>query len=111
MPFRMYNDLMGLAKESLQQAEGPEGGEAGKGPGLMDRGSQTEPEVVALVEKLHTLLQELPHANVATLRYITRHLRRLECDIMLHLPLVYWAKNIGLLLCCVFRMNLPRTKV
>ncbi|XP_042562419.1 rho GTPase-activating protein 45-like [Clupea harengus] len=78
MPFRMYNDLMGLAKESLQQAEGPEGGEAGKGPGLMDRGSQTEPEVVALVEKLHTLLQELPHANVATLRYITRHLRRVS---------------------------------
>lgn len=76
MPFRMYNSLMGLAKESLHQAEGPEGGETGKGSELVDRGLQTEPEVVALVEKLSTLLQELPQANVATLRYITRHLRR-----------------------------------
>lgn len=73
MPFRLYNTLMGLAKESTQQGEG---GEAGKGPEMVDRGPQTEPEVVALVEKLQALMLELPPPNVATLRYITRHLRR-----------------------------------
>lgn len=80
MPFRMYNSLMGLAKESLRQAQGSEGGEAGKSSELVDRGPQTEPEVVSLVEKLSALLQELPQANVATLRYLTRHLRRSELD-------------------------------
>ncbi|XP_076150248.1 rho GTPase-activating protein 45 isoform X2 [Alosa pseudoharengus] len=78
MPFRMYNSLMGLAKESLQQAEGSEGGDAGKTSELVDRGPDTEPAVVALVEKLQALLQELPPANVTTLRYITRHLQRVS---------------------------------
>lgn len=75
MPFRMYNDLMGVAKESLQ-AESGEGGEVGKGAELVDRGPETEAEVVTLVEKLGALLKDLPPANVSTLRYITRHLRR-----------------------------------
>ncbi|XP_041948610.1 rho GTPase-activating protein 45 isoform X2 [Alosa sapidissima] len=78
MPFRMYNSLMGLAKESLQQAEGSEGGDAGKTSELVDRGPDTEPAVVALVEKLQALLQELPPANITTLRYITRHLQRVS---------------------------------
>uniref|UniRef100_A0AAR2J546 Rho GTPase activating protein 45 n=1 Tax=Pygocentrus nattereri TaxID=42514 RepID=A0AAR2J546_PYGNA len=37
MPFRMYNDLMGLAKESLN-SESPVGGEGAKGPELEDLG-------------------------------------------------------------------------
>ncbi|XP_048100194.1 rho GTPase-activating protein 45 isoform X2 [Alosa alosa] len=78
MPFRMYNSLMGLAKESLQQAEGSEGGDAGKTSELVDSGPDTEPAVVALVEKLQALLQELPPANITTLRYITRHLQRVS---------------------------------
>ncbi|KAJ8270091.1 hypothetical protein GJAV_G00110230 [Gymnothorax javanicus] len=76
MPFRLYNDLMGVAKESLQ-AESGESGEAGKGAELVDLGAETDPEVVTLVEKLRDLLKDLPSANVATLRYITNHLRKI----------------------------------
>ncbi|XP_068558495.1 rho GTPase-activating protein 45 isoform X1 [Cebidichthys violaceus] len=87
MLFRLYNSLMGLAKESLQgEAETPEGEEAesnsinpagGKGPELVDLGPDTDPEVLVLVDKLKELLKELPKANIATLRYIIRHLRRI----------------------------------
>lgn len=83
MPFRLYNNLMGLAKESLQaEADTPEGEEAeatqagGKGPELVDQGPDTDPEVLNLVDKLKELLKDLPKANVATLRYIICHLRR-----------------------------------
>ncbi|KPP60915.1 minor histocompatibility protein HA-1-like [Scleropages formosus] len=75
VPFRMYNDLMGAAKESLR-GEG-ENGEVGKGPELVDLGEATEPEVLALVSRLRELLKELPRANVATLKYIVRHLCRI----------------------------------
>lgn len=83
MPFRLYNSLMGLAKESLQvEAETPEGEESesnqagGRGPELVDQGPDTDPEVLNLVDKLKELLKELPKENVATLRYIICHLRR-----------------------------------
>ncbi|KAJ3600089.1 hypothetical protein NHX12_034041 [Muraenolepis orangiensis] len=100
MLFRLYNHLMGLAKESLQHEAGtkeslqheagtPEGQEAGSGGGgcggvgtrgaeLVDLGADTDPETLVLVEKLKTLLKELPKANLATLRYIARHLRRIS---------------------------------
>ncbi|XP_068449158.1 rho GTPase-activating protein 45 isoform X1 [Clinocottus analis] len=91
MLFRLYNRLMGLAKESLQgEAETPEGDEAepsggggvvvspAAGKGLVDLGPDTDPEVLVLVDKLKELLEELPKANIATLRYITRHLRRIS---------------------------------
>ncbi|KAG7233953.1 hypothetical protein INR49_028667, partial [Caranx melampygus] len=87
MLFRLYNSLMGLAKESLQsEGDASEGGEAesnsvnpavGRGPELVDLGPETDPEVLVLVEKLKELLKELPKANIATLRYIIRHLRRI----------------------------------
>uniref|UniRef100_A0A671U486 Rho GTPase activating protein 45 n=1 Tax=Sparus aurata TaxID=8175 RepID=A0A671U486_SPAAU len=87
MPFRLYNNLMGLAKESLQsEAETPEGEEAesnstipgvGKNPELVDMGPDTDPEILVLVDKLKELLKDLPKANIATLRYIVRHLRRI----------------------------------
>ncbi|XP_042372345.1 rho GTPase-activating protein 45-like, partial [Plectropomus leopardus] len=85
MPFRLYNSLMGLAKESLQgEADTPEGEEAESnsvspavGKGLVDLGPETDPEVLVLVEKLKELLKELPKANIATLRYIIRHLRKI----------------------------------
>ncbi|KAK9519170.1 hypothetical protein VZT92_021915 [Zoarces viviparus] len=87
MLFRLYNSLMGLAKESLQgEAETPEGEEAesnsinpmgGKGPELVDLGPDTDPEVLVLVDKLKELLKELPKANITTLRYIIRHLRKI----------------------------------
>ncbi|XP_072516006.1 rho GTPase-activating protein 45 isoform X2 [Salminus brasiliensis] len=76
MPFRLYNSLMGLAKESLALV-GPEGAEAGKGPDLVDLGAENDPKLVALVHRLKELLTDLPKANVITLRYIVRHLRRI----------------------------------
>uniref|UniRef100_A0A8C1XCQ9 Rho GTPase activating protein 45a n=1 Tax=Cyprinus carpio TaxID=7962 RepID=A0A8C1XCQ9_CYPCA len=77
MPFRMYNALMGLAKESLN-SDAPEAGEGVKSPELVDRGSETEPEVLVLVEKLRELLKRLPPANIATLKYIVQHLCRVS---------------------------------
>nr|XP_055073150.1 rho GTPase-activating protein 45 isoform X2 [Misgurnus anguillicaudatus] len=76
MPFRLYNSLMGLAKESLAIV-GPEGAEAGKGPDLMNLGPETDPELLVLVDRLKNLLKELPKANTITLRYLARHLRRI----------------------------------
>lgn len=83
MPFRLYNSLMGLAKESLQVEAGtPQGKECesnqagGRGPELVNQGADTDPEVLNLVDKLKELLKDLPKANVATLRYIICHLRR-----------------------------------
>uniref|UniRef100_A0A8C1L5G5 Rho GTPase activating protein 45 n=1 Tax=Cyprinus carpio TaxID=7962 RepID=A0A8C1L5G5_CYPCA len=79
MPFRLYNSLMGLAKESLAVV-GPEGAETGKGPDLVDLGPETDPELLVLVDRLKNLLKELPKQNTATLRYIARHLRRSELE-------------------------------
>ncbi|XP_066552161.1 rho GTPase-activating protein 45 isoform X2 [Amia ocellicauda] len=75
MPFRLYNDLMGLAKESLQAGEG---GEPGKGPELVDLGPDTDKDVLTSVVRLQEVLKELPPPNVATLRYIIKHLRRIS---------------------------------
>ncbi|CAI5799092.1 GTPase-activating 45 isoform X2 [Podarcis lilfordi] len=75
MPFRMYNSLMGLAKESVQGgAEGRPGKSIAE---LVDRGPETEKAVVALVTKLRDLLKELPPENLSTLKYIVQHLRRI----------------------------------
>ncbi|XP_062816416.1 rho GTPase-activating protein 45 isoform X1 [Anolis carolinensis] len=70
LPFRMYNALMGLAKESLQ---------GGKSAAEMaDKGPETDPAVLALVTKLRELLsKELPAENRATLRFLVQHLRRI----------------------------------
>lgn len=75
MPFRLYNELMGLAKESLQGGEAK--GRSGKGgPELVDRGADTDQVVLSLVLKLRELLKELPCENMATLQYLLQHLRR-----------------------------------
>ncbi|KAM7410227.1 hypothetical protein PAMA_001597 [Pampus argenteus] len=87
MLFRLYNKLMGLAKESMQNEGGtPDREQAessntnpgvGRGPELVDMGPDTDPEVLVLVDNLRELLKELPQSNIATLRYIIRHLRRI----------------------------------
>ncbi|XP_028300771.1 rho GTPase-activating protein 45 isoform X2 [Gouania willdenowi] len=84
MPFRLYNRLMGLAKESLQsEGDGEEAVHSranpsvGRGPELVDRGPNTEPAILVLVDSLRELLKGLPKANIATIRYIIRHLRRI----------------------------------
>lgn len=85
---------MGLAKESLQSdGDAPEAEEsesnsnspaAVRGPELVDLGPDTDPEVLVLVDKLMELLKELPKANLATLRYIIRHLRKLVMRNKIH---------------------------
>uniref|UniRef100_H2VBQ5 Rho GTPase activating protein 45 n=1 Tax=Takifugu rubripes TaxID=31033 RepID=H2VBQ5_TAKRU len=74
MPFRLYNSLMGLAKESLQvEAETPEGeasesSQAGaRRPELVDQGPDTHPEALVLVDKgLHCFLSvHLPFQNLS----------------------------------------------
>lgn len=81
MPFRLYNTLMGMAKESLH-GEGEESEPSAinptvsRGPELIDLGPDTDPDVLALVDSLKEILKELPKANFATLRYIIHHLRR-----------------------------------
>ncbi|XP_069503476.1 rho GTPase-activating protein 45 isoform X2 [Ambystoma mexicanum] len=70
MPFHLYNGLMGLAKESLQ-------GGRGKAQELVDKGPETDKEVMDMVKKLNVLLQDLPQENRATLRYIIQHLQRI----------------------------------
>lgn len=75
MPFRMYNELMGLAKESLN-SDASESADGVKSPELVDRGPETEAEVLTLVEKLREVLKRLPNSNIATLKYIIQHLRR-----------------------------------
>ncbi|KFP78940.1 Minor histocompatibility protein HA-1, partial [Acanthisitta chloris] len=76
LPFRLYNELMGLAKESLQGGEAK--GRGGKGgPELVDRGADTDRVVLSLVLKLRELLKELPCENMATLQYLLQHLRRI----------------------------------
>ncbi|XP_051894255.1 rho GTPase-activating protein 45-like [Pristis pectinata] len=67
MLFRLYNDLMGLAKESMQGT-----GDAGS------KESSVEKEDLLLATRLKDLLKELPPANKATLQYIIRHLSRIS---------------------------------
>ncbi|XP_054835771.1 rho GTPase-activating protein 45 isoform X2 [Eublepharis macularius] len=75
MPFRTYNNLMGFAKESLQG--GAEGKAAKNAIELVDKGAETDQTVVTLVTKLKELLCHLPRENLATLKYIVQHLRRI----------------------------------
>ncbi|XP_062888454.1 rho GTPase-activating protein 45-like isoform X2 [Mobula hypostoma] len=67
MLFRLYNDLMGLAKESMQCT----GDGGGKEPSV-------DKEDLLLVSRLKDLLKELPPSNKATLQYIIRHLSRIS---------------------------------
>ncbi|XP_058019314.1 rho GTPase-activating protein 45 isoform X4 [Ahaetulla prasina] len=72
MPFRMYNSLMGLAKETLQSRSDSRAGRSTGEP--VDASSESEK---AMVTKLKELLKELPAKNFATLKCITQHLKRI----------------------------------
>ncbi|XP_078279649.1 rho GTPase-activating protein 45-like isoform X2 [Rhinoraja longicauda] len=67
MLFRLYHDLMGLAKESLQ-ASGDR----------RNKAAAVDKEDMLLATRLKELLKELPPANKTTLRYIVRHLSRIS---------------------------------
>ncbi|XP_007489438.1 rho GTPase-activating protein 45 isoform X2 [Monodelphis domestica] len=70
--FRLYHELMGLAKESLQ-AEAEAKATRGRGDGGKDK----ERDAEAMAGRLRDLLKELPQENRATLQYLIRHLRRI----------------------------------
>uniref|UniRef100_A0A7N4NUI6 Rho GTPase activating protein 45 n=1 Tax=Sarcophilus harrisii TaxID=9305 RepID=A0A7N4NUI6_SARHA len=72
LSFRLYHELMGLAKESLQaEAEA----KASRGRTESDRDKEQDTE--AMISRLRDLLKELPPENKATLKYLIRHLRRI----------------------------------
>ncbi|XP_074060612.1 rho GTPase-activating protein 45 isoform X2 [Macrotis lagotis] len=72
LSFRLYHELMGLAKESLQaEAEA----KASRGRSESDR--DKEQDIEAMTSRLRDLLKELPPENKATLQYLIRHLRRI----------------------------------
>ncbi|XP_074161208.1 rho GTPase-activating protein 45 isoform X5 [Sminthopsis crassicaudata] len=72
LSFRLYHELMGLAKESLQaEAEA----KASRGRAESDRDKEQDTE--AMISRLRDLLKELPPENKATLKYLIRHLRRI----------------------------------
>ncbi|XP_038596325.1 rho GTPase-activating protein 45 isoform X2 [Tachyglossus aculeatus] len=71
--FRLYHELMGLAKESLKaEAEA----KAGRGR-AEELAEELERDLMAMAGKLRELLLELPPENRATLKYLLRHLRRI----------------------------------
>ncbi|XP_019064721.1 rho GTPase-activating protein 45 isoform X4 [Fukomys damarensis] len=71
--FRLYHELVGLAKDSLKaEAEAKAASR-----GARQDGSESEAAAVAMAGRLRELLRDLPPENQATLQYLLRHLRRI----------------------------------
>ncbi|EHB16946.1 Minor histocompatibility protein HA-1 [Heterocephalus glaber] len=71
--FRLYHELVGLAKDSLKaEAEAKAASR-----GARQDGSESEAAAMAMAGRLRELLRDLPPENQATLRYLLRHLRRI----------------------------------
>ncbi|KAM5238910.1 rho GTPase-activating protein 45 [Ctenodactylus gundi] len=71
--FRLYHELVGLAKDSLKAEAEAKAASRGSRPA----GSDSEAAVASMVGRLRELLQDLPPENRATLKYLLRHLRRI----------------------------------
>ncbi|XP_059248589.1 rho GTPase-activating protein 45 [Mustela nigripes] len=72
LSFRLYHELVGLAKDSLKaEAEAKVASRGRADP------AETEAAAVAMAGRLRELLQDLPPENRATLTYLLRHLRRI----------------------------------
>ncbi|XP_048197759.1 rho GTPase-activating protein 45 isoform X2 [Perognathus longimembris pacificus] len=70
--FRLYHELVGLAKESLKAEAEAKAASRGR-----HDGSESEGTTEAMVGRLRELLRDLPAENRATLQYLLRHLRRI----------------------------------
>nr|XP_044990946.1 rho GTPase-activating protein 45 [Jaculus jaculus] len=70
--FRLYHELVGLAKDSLKAEAEAKAASRGR-----QDGSENEAVNVAMVGRLRELLRDLPAENQATLQYLLRHLRRI----------------------------------
>uniref|UniRef100_A0A4X1VV17 Rho GTPase-activating protein 45 n=1 Tax=Sus scrofa TaxID=9823 RepID=A0A4X1VV17_PIG len=70
--FRLYHELVGLAKDSLKAEAEAKAASRGR----VDV-TEREASAVAMAGRLRELLQDLPLENRATLQYLVRHLRRI----------------------------------
>lgn len=70
--FRLYHELVGLAKDSLKAEAEAKAASRGR-----PDAAESEAAAVAMAGRLRELLQDLPPENRATLQYLLRHLRRI----------------------------------
>lgn len=70
--FRLYHELVGLAKDSLKAEAEAKAASRGARQDAPD----SEAAAVAMAGRLRELLWDLPQENRATLQYLLRHLRR-----------------------------------
>ncbi|XP_042833446.1 rho GTPase-activating protein 45 isoform X1 [Panthera tigris] len=70
--FRLYHELVGLAKDSLKAEAEAKAASRGR-----PDAAESEAAAVAMAGRLRERLQGLPPENRATLRYLLRHLRRI----------------------------------
>ncbi|XP_017654657.1 rho GTPase-activating protein 45 isoform X2 [Nannospalax galili] len=70
--FRLYHELVGLAKDSLKAEAEAKAASRGR-----QNGSESEAAALAMVGRLRELMQDLPAENRATLQHLLRHLRRI----------------------------------
>ncbi|XP_059774973.1 rho GTPase-activating protein 45 isoform X2 [Balaenoptera ricei] len=70
--FRLYHELVGLAKDSLKAEAEAKAATRGR-PDVTER----EAVAVAMAGRLRELLRDLPPENWGTLQYLMRHLRRI----------------------------------
>lgn len=70
--FRLYHELVGLAKDSLKAEAEAKAASRGRSDA-----AESEAAAVAMAGRLRERLQGLPPENRATLRYLLRHLRRI----------------------------------
>lgn len=69
--FRLYHELVGLAKDSLKAEAEAKAASRGR-----PDAAESEAAATAMAGRLRELLQDLPPENRATLQYLLRHLRR-----------------------------------
>uniref|UniRef100_A0A287CX31 Rho GTPase-activating protein 45 n=1 Tax=Ictidomys tridecemlineatus TaxID=43179 RepID=A0A287CX31_ICTTR len=70
--FRLYHELVGLAKDSLKAEAEAKTASRGR-----QDGSESEAAAAVMVGRVRELLRDLPPENLATLQYLLRHLRRI----------------------------------
>ncbi|XP_045656157.1 rho GTPase-activating protein 45 isoform X2 [Ursus americanus] len=70
--FRLYHELVGLAKDSLKAETEAKAASRGR-----PDAAESEAAATAMAGRLRELLQDLPPENRATLQYLLRHLRRI----------------------------------
>ncbi|KAM9686398.1 rho GTPase-activating protein 45 isoform 3-T3 [Trichechus inunguis] len=76
LSFRLYHELVGLAKDSLKAEAEAKAASRGR-PDSGESEAVPVATVTAMAVRLRELLRDLPPENRATLQYLLRHLRRI----------------------------------